>query len=313
MLDIHEFFISHEWPSCSLKSYLILQVSPVRKLKESLSGLEYISRMKKLAQLSDLSPVLEDVRNIGNQILNKSCFRSLINVSPQHKDEALKNLESFYKSLQGVPKDPIILTTTELSPDNETAIHHVMPYPVNYASKAILTVPYNDLDYSVLSVLAKLSTNIYLHSEVREKGGAYGGGAKLSSDGVFTFYSYRDPNSLKTFEIFDGTFEFLKNHRFSESNLVEAKLAVFQEIDAPVPPSNRGLVNFLYGITDDDIQKRRERIKAVTREQVLEVAEKYLKPGTKGVKVGRSLIGPENPDLEKREGEKWTVSYGDER
>lgn len=188
----------------------------------------------------------------------------------------------------------------------------MMPYSVNYASKAILTVPYNDPDYSVLSVLAKLSTNIYLHSEVREKGGAYGGGAKLSSEGIFTFYSYRDPNALKTFDVFDGTYEFLKNHQFSESDLVEAKLAVFQEIDAPVPPSNRGLVKFLFGITEDDVQKRRERVKAVTREEILAVAEKYLKPRASGVKVARSLIGPKNPDLEKREGEKWTVSYGDE-
>lgn len=42
-----------------------------------------------------------------------------------------------------------------------------------------------------LKILARLMTAKFLHTEIREKGGAYGGGAKLSHSGVFTFYSYR--------------------------------------------------------------------------------------------------------------------------
>lgn len=42
-----------------------------------------------------------------------------------------------------------------------------------------------------LKILARLMTAKFLHTEIREKGGAYGGGAKLSRNGIFTFYSYR--------------------------------------------------------------------------------------------------------------------------
>lgn len=42
-----------------------------------------------------------------------------------------------------------------------------------------------------LKILARLMTAKFLHTEIREKGGAYGGGARLSRDGVFTLYSYR--------------------------------------------------------------------------------------------------------------------------
>lgn len=31
----------------------------------------------------------------------------------------------------------------------------------------------------------------FLHVEIREKGGAYGGGARLSHGGIFTLFSYR--------------------------------------------------------------------------------------------------------------------------
>lgn len=284
----------------------------MRKMKENLSGLEYITRMKKIAQLTDMSSILEQIQIIGREIFNKSCFRSAVNISPENKEEIMKNLNKFYQSLNGEPVNNPILSLELTSMNNEIGIHHLVPYTINFASKAILTVPYTDSDSSVLSVLAKLLTNVYLHFEVREKGGAYGGGAKLSSDGIFAFYSYRDPNSIKTFEIFDNAYEFIKNYSLNERDLLEAKLGLFQDIDSPIPPSNRGLIKFLYGITDNDIQMRRERIKAVTIDDIMRVTEKYLKPKTKNVKVGRSLIGPKNEDLQKRDGETWIVSNENE-
>jgi Zn-dependent M16 (insulinase) family peptidase len=36
----------------------------------------------------------------------------------------------------------------------------------------------------------------YLHPEIREKGGAYGSGA-MSGEGLWSFYSFRDPNTTK--------------------------------------------------------------------------------------------------------------------
>ena len=41
-----------------------------------------------------------------------------------------------------------------------------------------------------LRVLARLMTNRFLHRQIREKGGAYGAGARYGS-GIFSFYSYR--------------------------------------------------------------------------------------------------------------------------
>lgn len=41
-----------------------------------------------------------------------------------------------------------------------------------------------------LNILARMMTAKYLHGEIREKGGAYGGGARMGG-GLFTFYSYR--------------------------------------------------------------------------------------------------------------------------
>lgn len=54
-----------------------------------------------------------------------------------------------------------------------------------------------------------------MHKLVREQGGAYGAGASLGMNGVFNIHSYRDPQTLGTYEnyrkaikeIADGNFE----------------------------------------------------------------------------------------------------------
>lgn len=283
-------------------------VSPIARAKESLSGLQYVARMKGVAQTRDLAPLMDDMREIANHVLNKDHLRSAINLSEERRDDILEDIRVFYESLQGSARDAGVVTSDGQSVETrESGNHHVLPYTVNYCSKAILTAPYTDPDFAVLRVLSKLITSVYLHPEIREKGGAYGGGAKLTSDGIFAFYSYRDPNSTRTFDLFDKTYDFLVRHPLPESDIDEAKLGVFQQIDAPIPPSNRGMTKFTHGLTNDELQMQRERLKAVTKEQLLRVAEKYLKPDRDDVKIGRSLIGPSNADIWNRRAENWTV------
>lgn len=47
-----------------------------------------------------------------------------------------------------------------------------------------------------------------LHKLIREKGGAYGSGARLSGySGAVTFTTYRDPNTVKSLENFRKALE----------------------------------------------------------------------------------------------------------
>ncbi len=49
-------------------------------------------------------------------------------------------------------------------------------------------------------ILAAYLRNGFLHSAIREKGGAYGGGASYDGNACsFRFYSYRDPRLAETF------------------------------------------------------------------------------------------------------------------
>lgn len=52
-------------------------------------------------------------------------------------------------------------------------------------------------------MLAQLLRNEYLHREVREKGGAYGSGASVST-AAFSMTSYRDPYVNQTLTAFEN-------------------------------------------------------------------------------------------------------------
>lgn len=150
----------------------------------------------------------------------------------------------------------------------------------------------------------------YLHPEIREKQGAYGGGLRLTDDGVLAFYSYRDPEDLKTLDTFDNSAKWLESEleKITEQEILEAKLGVFQGIDAPIPPSNKGLREFLLGLTSDVLQRHRAEVMAVNKNDLGRVTEKYL-TGKVHSLCGKIVLGPkkESFDGKNRHDELWTV------
>ena len=154
--------------------------------------------------------------------------------------------------------------------------HFVLPFPVNYIGECVRTVPYADPDHASLGHPARLLTAKFLHTEIREKGGAYGGGAKLTHSGIFTLYSYRDPNSIETLQSFGKAVDWAKSGKFTQQDIDEAKLSVFSTVDSPVAPSAKGMSLFLYGLSDEMKQAYREQLFAVNHDKLTSVSHKYL-------------------------------------
>lgn len=75
-----------------------------------------------------------------------------------------------------------------------------------------------------------------IYSSCREMGGAYGGGARQGHDGVFRFFSYRDPNNLKTIERFENGIDWISEGSFTQQDVDEAKLSIFQTVSLQMAP-----------------------------------------------------------------------------
>ncbi|EOD50543.1 putative mitochondrial presequence protease protein [Neofusicoccum parvum UCRNP2] len=116
-----------------------------------------------------------------------------------------------------------------------------LPYQVYYSGLSIPTVPYVSASGAPLQILAQLLTHKHLHHEIREKGGAYGGGAYANGlGGIFGFYSYRDPNPQNTIKIINESGVWARDREWSDKDIEEAKLSVFQSLDAPESVSQEG-------------------------------------------------------------------------
>lgn len=107
-----------------------------------------------------------------------------------------------------------------LSASSDSAVRNVffaMPFSTNYAAKSFKTVTFTHKDSAALRVLSKLLSSKYLLREIREKNGAYGGGARYSAmDGIFSFYSYRDPNPASSLSSFTNSLLWAIKKEFSD-------------------------------------------------------------------------------------------------
>jgi len=121
---------------------------------------------------------------------------------------------------------------------------------------------------------------MYLHREIREKGGAYGGFALYSpEDGLFSFASYRDPHIVSTLAAFDNAAAFIRSGSFSDEDVKEAILQVCSEIDKPDPPGPAARKAYYRKIIslDDEMRIRfKSRLLSLTRNQVVQAAGKYF-------------------------------------
>jgi len=127
-----------------------------------------------------------------------------------------------------------------------------LPYAVNYSALTLKGVPYTHPDAATLRVLANLIDQKRIHPEVREKGGAYGGGMGYNSlDGIISFSSYRDPSFARSLQVMKDAGRWTMEQTFNEETLGEMKLSIFKEVDAPKDVKQEGMIEFIYGITDE--------------------------------------------------------------
>ncbi|HTN35104.1 MAG TPA: insulinase family protein [Marinobacter sp.] len=169
---------------------------------------------------------------------------------------------------------------------------------VNFCAKAYKTVAIDHPDAAALTVLGGFLRNGYLHRAVREKGGAYGGGAGQDSiNGTFRFYSYRDPRLSETLDDFDKSLVWLQETEHGYQELEEAILGVVGQLDRPRSPAGAARHAFHNRLFDRSPEQRarfRARVLSVKLEDLKRVAKTWLIPDEASIAV---VTSPENREL----------------
>ena len=288
-------------------------ISPQARLGEETDGMTQVRLVMDLASRpssAGYADVAEKLAQIQEFALRQSSdMRVALTCG---SDSTPANESALQRFLETIPKrnNPPPQESEQMPYPLNAKTFFPLPYQVYYSALSTSTVPYTHADSASLAVLAQLLTHKYMHPEVREKGGAYGGSAYASSlKGTFGFVSYRDPDAQRSLDIMRDARRWATDRKFTEQELEEAKLSVFQSVDAPESVNEEGMAQFLAGVTPEMEQERRERLLDVQTKQLSDVAEKYLvdigvREGNETVKSNEVVLGPEAEWLSQDQG--WT-------
>ena len=262
-------------------------LSPLARLNEQWGGMSGIQTLKTLdsslqekAELQALSQALLGI----HKAVSAMPLRILTVAESEHQDAVRQSLGDIWQ--QQNAEQPV------WQPVN-CREHHKIAWlansQVNFCAKAYATVPSGHPDSAALTVLGGFLRNGFLHTAIREKGGAYGGGASQDNNtAAFRFFSYRDPRISGTLEDFDASIDWLLNHDHQEATLEEAILGVVSSLDKPGSPAGEAksaFYNELFGRTPEQREAWRQQVLRVTLDDLKRVTRQYLTPENASVAV----------------------------
>ena len=261
-------------------------IDPVAALDYRTAGLPHVALLQRLARekeagVKEVSDALAEIASFA--LARNRVMRCRVSAKPEACDPAVTQMEQFIDALpmKGTDAAADELTLSQSLASFETTPSKTFvstPTQTNYCAASYTTVPYSHPDSAPLFLLGQAMSTSFLHREIREKGGAYGGGASAAPvEGVFAFSSYRDPNTTATVETFQKAAEWAATEgNLTQEILEEAWLKAFKAIDAPLAPQSRGASLFTNLMDDESRQIFRDGLLDTTPEQMRACAEKYL-------------------------------------
>ncbi|MFW1951512.1 insulinase family protein [Acinetobacter beijerinckii] len=200
-------------------------------------------------------------------------------VCEEHQsDRLVEEVQNVWDKL-AVDKTAVALTQVEQINTNHDEAWLIQAN-VQFCCAAYQAVDVAHPDAASLMVLAAYLRNGFLHSAIREKGGAYGGGASYDGNACsFRFYSYRDPRLAETFSDFEASVQWLLNTEQQAHQLEEAILGLVASMDKPGSPAGEAITAcyaLLHARTPKFRKTLRERLLNVNLDDLKRVAKQYL-------------------------------------
>ena len=269
--------------------------SALNRFQQNSSGLDGIEALRTLDQAlndkSSLAAFADELAQLHQRLMAQPRTWVAIGEGEILTEQALALTARTY---QGSTRESFSLPTPK-----PLATHQlwVVNTQVNYCARAFPSVPLDHPDAAVLTVLGGVLRNLYLHPAIRERGGAYGGGATQdNNNAVFRFYSYRDPRLAETLTDFDRSVQQLVAEGVDRRHLDEAILGVISSVDktgSPAGEARHAYSNMLFGRTPEILDRFRARTLAVCPQDLVRVAATYLQdqPASTAVLTGAGNLG----------------------
>ena len=277
IMDLFNIFIARNEESLNQNGHILAMNSAASSLNTfsatafQMSGLRMLNQSKaaisKIKEITDANELIDTLKSIHSKLFHNP-YKIFTACSPNALQE--KSLE--FTNIQSKAEQSLTKPATE-------QIGWITGSQVCYCAEAFQGVPREHPDAPALSVLATVLRNGFLHTAIREKGGAYGAGATNdTSTNTFKFFSYRDPKCTETFVAFKEAIEWSKTS-ITNQHLEEAILGVVSSIDKPLSPVGEAKNDFNFNLENISTKERlemRQRVINCSIEDLIRVSKKYL-------------------------------------
>ena len=127
-----------------------------------------------------------------------------------------------------------------------------------------------------LKALQVMFSYDYLWLNIRVKGGAYGCMCGFTRTGDSYFTSYRDPNLMETFEVYQKASDYVRGFDCDDRDMTKYIIGAIGSMDIPMEPSAKGARSFncyLMGVTEEELQRERDELLATNQETIRGLAD----------------------------------------
>ncbi len=229
---------------------------------EITNGVSQYHALKEYAKVSDHQPesLIEQLKIIAADIFTLPNLHIHLTGGDEELTEFLREADFLTTSLPVKESQPQTYNIKPITPNEGLIIPTNVQYVAKGANLYDLGYPYN----GSIEVLDTLLSRDYLWNKIRVQGGAYGSFCHFDYlTGNFSCVSYRDPNLSKTLAVYDQIGHYLSTIDLSDGDYEKLIIGTMGSIDSPKTPDQKGAIAFsryLKGITNEDIQRRREEI-----------------------------------------------------
>ncbi len=154
-----------------------------------------------------------------------------------------------------------------------------MPSQVSYNACVLPSVRYSDESYASHAMVGNIASSM-LWESIRMKYGAYGAGCGVDgAERLMQFYTYRDPNIEKSFQLFFDSLQRIAGGSCTQDQLEKLRIGMIGESLKPASPSWKGIVAYermIAGVSNELRQHTRDCMFALTREKVKVAAQECV-------------------------------------
>jgi Zn-dependent M16 (insulinase) family peptidase len=269
------------------------KISSEGALNDRLQGIGMLHTMRRLAQFDEtkLGGVIDALDEIRHDLFRTGALRVIVTC----EESMIGRLEELIAGLvAALPQDGAVKEGPRPLAEPKAPEARTAPVPVAFNVRFFETVRYTHADAPALLVLANYLRDTFLHRELREKGGAYGGFASAGIlSGTFYLGSYRDPNIIRTYDVFDQAVRWVTEQEIEAESLKEAILGACGDVDPLESPDIKGrreATNRATGLTREARERFKHRLLHVTPDDLRRVTKTYLM-GARAVQT--TVAGPD--------------------